>query len=359
MRIASRFVTLLVLCSLLVCFFPVTHAQTVDPTVYIKTDGSVDGTDKITRNGDVYIFTDDVSACLFISRDNIIIMGNGHTLQGIGVNNSKGIYIESRNKVTVQDLVIDSFDYGICIFSSANCTVKSTTITSNLSGGEPWTQYGVLVLQATNCSVTGCTITNANCGISVQNSGNIEVSGNIVTANGRGIELILSQNSLVSSNYAANNDDGIVIENQNNQVRDNVVTNNKDAGIYLYSADLNEITGNNITNNARGMHLMVCNDNTISNNNFVGNTVQVDSESSQNTWSSGQHGNYWGDYNGADSNHNGIGDTAYVIDENNQDDYPLMTAVEVEEIPEFSSWTVMLVVVAVLALILLAYKRKL
>jgi parallel beta-helix repeat protein len=322
-------------------------------------DGTVDGTDKITRNGDVYIFTADVSGSLTVNRDNVIIEGGGYTLQGSGLENSKGVYLEYRTKVTVQNLVVKDFDYGICVFSSTNCTVKSNTVTANLSGGAPWAQYGVLLLYVSNSLVVGNTVTNTHCGISFQNSNNNAVSGNIVTSNGRGVELILSQNNLVSRNYAANNDNGIVIENQNNHILDNVATNNNDAGIYLYTATLNEVTGNNITNNVRGMHLVSCTDNTINGNNFVGNTVQVDSESSENNWSSAQQGNYWGDYTGLDSNQNGVGDTPYVIDDDNQDNYPLMAAVEVEEIPEFSSWTVLFVAVAVLAVVLLVYKRKL
>jgi hypothetical protein len=35
-------------------------------------------------------------------------------------------------------------------------------------------------------------------------------------------------------------------------------------------------------------------------------------------------GNYWSGYNGTDSDQDGIGDTPYIIDENNTDHYPLM-----------------------------------
>jgi hypothetical protein len=35
-------------------------------------------------------------------------------------------------------------------------------------------------------------------------------------------------------------------------------------------------------------------------------------------------GNYWSDYNGTDSNGDGIVDTPYIIDDKNVDHYPLM-----------------------------------
>ena len=55
-------------------------------------------------------------------------------------------------------------------------------------------------------------------------------------------------------------------------------------------------------------------------------------------WDNDGEGNYWDDYAGSDDNGDGVGDTPYIIDENNQDNFPLMEPVI---IPEFPSWTIL------------------
>lgn len=44
-----------------------------------------------------------------------------------------------------------------------------------------------------------------------------------------------------------------------------------------------------------------------------------------NAWDDGSEGNYWSDYKGLDENGDGIGGNPYIIDENNRDNYPLLT----------------------------------
>jgi hypothetical protein len=54
--------------------------------------------------------------------------------------------------------------------------------------------------------------------------------------------------------------------------------------------------------------------------------------------------NYWSDYNGIDADGDEIGDTPYVINNENQDNHPLMEPIE---IPEFPSWTILLLLLVV------------
>ena len=56
-----------------------------EETIYIRPDGTVEGTDKIERDGDIYTFTDNIfNQSIIVERDNIVVDGAGYTLQGNG-----------------------------------------------------------------------------------------------------------------------------------------------------------------------------------------------------------------------------------------------------------------------------------
>lgn len=99
----------------------------------------------------------------------------------------------------------------------------------------------------------------------------------------------------------------------------------------------NTVVENNIANNSLGLVIQEWN-NTIYHNNFLNNTEHAfmgPASYCNNTWDNGypSGGNYWDNYTGNDLyqgssqdelGSDGIGDTAYVINENNVDRYPLM-----------------------------------
>jgi parallel beta-helix repeat protein len=121
-------------------------------------------------------------------------------------------------------------------------------------------------------------------------------------------------------------------------------------GIRLQNSDRNTVINNNVTNSGTGLTIYISNNNTIFHNNFSYNDVQI----SANEWYALTFGhnisvntiseNYYSDYNGTDSDGDGIGDTPYIIDENNQDSNPLVKSTV---IPEFPSWTILPLVLTV------------
>jgi len=76
------------------------------------------------------------------------------------------------------------------------------------------------------------------------------------------------------------------------------------------------------------------------NNFFNANWMQTDPEFTVSKWDNGKEGNYWSNYNGTDTNHDGIGETPHIIDLNNQDLYPLIAPINInqESLPELPSY---------------------
>ena len=87
-----RFLVALIL-SLMLITLPEIGIVKAEGTIYIRSDGSVEGTDKIQQDGNVYTFTDDIFDPIVVQRDNIVVDGAGYTLQGTEVPDSKGIYL--------------------------------------------------------------------------------------------------------------------------------------------------------------------------------------------------------------------------------------------------------------------------
>ena len=112
-------------------------------------------------------------------------------------------------------------------------------------------------------------------------------------------------------------------------------------GIHLYGSSNNIVSGNDCSNNQGGIRLKRSYSNVVYLNNFINNADNVISRHSINIWNSpskinytyeGRNytnylGNYWDDYKEIDSDKDGIGDSPYSIDSEN-DNYPLMMSFE-------------------------------
>ena len=276
-------------------------------TIYIRADGSIDpDTAPIQLDGNIYTFTDNIYHEIVVESDNIVVDGAGYTLQGTGAWGSTGISLSGRNNVTMNNMKIKMFNYGIYLYESSNSTISGNNITN-------CDIMGISLISSSNYnSISGNNITNCDYGIYVWESSDNTISKCQMTNNGYfGIILEGSSNNSISGNNITNNDSGIALtyselephySSKYNSVFENKITANNDSGIYIYESSSNSVYHNQFGNNTR----------------------QIYTYNSVNVWDNGVEGNYWSNYTGVDLDSDGIGDSPLVIDENNQDNYPLM-----------------------------------
>jgi parallel beta-helix repeat protein len=416
------FVSLTILCLLsassLTGLIQVVRAE--GGTITINSDGSITPSTAPIYSADnlTYTFTGNISGQIVVQRNNIMVDGNGYTVQGYPFESSDGIELSSTYNVTIKNTNIKDSGYGIWLNSSLDSTVSGNNITDSLDdfydGGNLTDNLcGVLLSFSSNSTISGnymaggavevasylssnnmiCgnNITDNLFGIELDSSSNNTFYGNNIT-NSNGIELDSSPNNMVYGNNMTgqgvdvNSSDNNTIcgnnitvtagngvwlgSSSNNMISDNNITadpmegysvillggssNNtisqniiKDniVGVALGASSNNTISENIIEDNTFGIDLQLRPDlpsalplyssnNTIYHNNFINNQVQA-LGGLQNVWDNGypSGGNFWNNYNGTDlysgpgqnlTGSDGIGDTPYIIDSNNTDQYPLM-----------------------------------
>jgi len=269
------------------------------------------------------------------------------------------------------------FDAGyVAVINSTSIIVANLSIANN--------GQGILFAYTSKSIISGNNVANCDWdGIGLYYSDDNTIVGNTVRDTALGMDVTVSDGNTINSNtilgniigiYAYYSDGNIVVDNKvsggglslagialttarGNMIKRNEVAYNTlviGAGIYLeWSSNNNNIIQNTLKNNNYGISLGYLglyglkdqnNNNTIYHNNFIENTQQALSLNSINTWDNGypSGGNYWSNYSGTDNysgpyqnltGSDGIGDTSYTIDANNEDKFPYMIEIKGPYIP--------------------------
>jgi parallel beta-helix repeat protein len=147
-------------------------------TVYIRADGSIDPPDApiITYDKVTYTLTYNITSTadgIVVERDNIVLDGEGYTVQGNG--SGIGVLLEFRSNVTITNMEVNAFDYGIRLRYSSNNIVCRNNITNN--------GVSILLDYSLNNSIVENTIANNWHGIRLDYASYNIICGNNITAN--------------------------------------------------------------------------------------------------------------------------------------------------------------------------------
>jgi len=256
------------------------------------------------------------------------------------------VAVINSTRILVKDLDLTSEGGGVLFVSTNNSIIQDVTISKSIDG---------IVLEFSyDNAISNNTLSNLGWfGISLYKSFNNTISSNNISYNAYGIHISRSDNNTVIENTVAfsywagialdehcnfnvvhknvvtlNGRGGITLDDycKNNTITENAITLNQWAGVALYDySSQNIVSRNLIQSNQYGLWSYSSKGNFIYKNSFISNFYQVYTDlTSKNTWDNGWEGNFWSDYDGTDLNGDGIGDTPYVIDQNNKDYHPLI-----------------------------------
>jgi parallel beta-helix repeat protein len=195
----------------------------------------------------------------------------------------------------------------------------------------------------------------------------INGSSNVILQNALSKVLVFGDFNHIDSNTIT----GIQLSNSNGNIvsENNISSPTAYYGVRIAGGSSNNVLyGNNIQALSYNVEIdsAIAINNTFYHNNFIlknNNKHALINASSSNFWDNNKEGNYWPDYNGVDANGDGIGDTPYIIDDNNSDHYPLISqwsgALPKEEFPLPQTLIVTFAVISlILALVLIIYLKR-
>jgi len=150
-----------------------TQEDEANSVIHIKADGQVEPPNApIQRVGNLYTLTGNIisnSSGIAIEKSNITLNGANHTIQGKNSPESRGICLYSVTNVTIKNLTITNFHYGLVFLNSSHNQVIENTIHSN--------SYGVWLNSSSHNKFYHNNFLNNSYQASLQNSTNTWDSG--------------------------------------------------------------------------------------------------------------------------------------------------------------------------------------
>jgi len=234
-------------------------------TIVIHPDGTISPpTAAIHRNGDTYTFAKSVYATIRIQKSNIILDGAGFTLHGPYNGTQADVWVIGEGSNQLPQGAITQYTIGIDLAQENvdGITIKNLNIQNFSIGMYMWTNNNTITTNAISENIVGILLSGAN--------------------------------TTITDNYIANNKQGLFFGfNDPSDIPADII-----------------ISGNGFDHNIKQINGCLCKD--------------YPENEPPHAWDNGQIGNYWSDYNGTDANNNGVGDSPYIVDIQNQDRFPLM-----------------------------------
>lgn len=217
--------------------------------IYIWENGTITpSTAPIQQVDDKYILTGDVHNGISLQKSNVTFDGNGHKIYGY---RGTGLLLQNVTNVSIQNLGVLYFSYGIYLDNSHGCTLKYNNLTN----------CGIKIIQSNDSQViknisnrvisiefssNGIVTDNRASGISVTWSKNITIGSNVLS------DATLANSTVITGVLT----EGISIDNSADcNIFGNTIER-KSVGINIWYSTNLTFTGNTLNDNQFGFKLL-------------------------------------------------------------------------------------------------------
>jgi len=242
---------------------------------------------------------------------------SGFTVRNAG-DTAWGVHVEAANGVNITDNLVSAVSNGdgVNLYRSNNTLVDSNVFSGNL--------YAVNVTASQFARVSNnLAVSSDTIGVQLEDSYACDVLDNVLENGQEGIDVLQSTGSDVARNLIRNMTNfGVDLEPDSPHTQSSLFPTN------------NTLAENTFQRNHIGVKIQNATGNVFYHNDFfasgLAHALPIPGTVTLNTWDNSSlggpvGGNYWDNYAGSDMDHDGIGDTPYVIGQGNMDSHPLMT----------------------------------